>query len=137
MIYIHRLKKLEISGGMWAVIRRKRRELGWRPVGIPECRFGIDSKEKEAYLLPYAMEIKKHIKIPLILVGGLRSLSVIEQILCNGDADFIGLSRPLIREPNLPNKWLLGEKDTCDCISCNGCVATIISGKVICTQINR
>jgi len=45
------------------------------------------------------------------------------------------LSRPLIREPDLPNKWLKGiGENTCNCISCNCCVVTVISGKVHCTQ---
>ena len=80
-------------------------------------------------------EIKKVINTPLILVGGIRSLDIIENILNEGNADFIGLCRPLIREPDLPNKWLKGTGEiTCECISCNGCTGSLLSGSLRCTQ---
>jgi 2,4-dienoyl-CoA reductase-like NADH-dependent reductase (Old Yellow Enzyme family) len=59
-------------------------------------------KFKEAYLRPFATEIKKVIDIPLILPGGLRTVMVMEDVLEKGDADFIGLCRPLIRDPYFP-----------------------------------
>ncbi|MFX0004588.1 MAG: NADH:flavin oxidoreductase [Promethearchaeota archaeon] len=126
---------IETSGCMWEVILRTKKELGWHPAFNPEARTDINSKEKEAYHLPYAKEIKKVINVPLILVGGIRSLDVIEKILKEESADFIGLCRPLIREPDLPNKWLKGiGKTTCECISCNGCTASLLSGSIRCTQ---
>jgi len=126
---------IEVSGGMWEVLMRKKDELGWQPAMIPESRLNINSKEKEAYHKSYAEEIKSTIDKPLILVGGIRSLDVIEDILNRGIADFVSLSRPLIREPDLPNKWLKGTGDnTCKCISCNGCIGTAMRGAVHCTQ---
>ena len=126
---------IEISGGMWEVTLRSKEELGWMPAMLPESRVDILSKNEEAYHLPYAKEIKPVINKPLILVGGLRSLEVIEEILKEGNADFIALSRPLIREPDLPNKWFkgIGELKS-ECISCNGCVGSVLQGKVHCTQ---
>jgi len=109
---------IEVSGGMWEVLMRKKDELGWQPAMIPESRLNINSKEKEAYHKSYAKEIKSAIDKPLILVGGIRSLDVIDDILNKGIADFVSLSRPLIREPDLPNKWLNRTGDnTCKCIS--------------------
>ncbi len=126
---------IETSGCMWEVVLRNIEELGWQPAFNPEARININSKEKEAYHLPYAKEIKKVIDVPLILVGGMRSLDVIEKILMEGSADFIALSRPLIREPDLPNKWFKGTgKNTCECISCNGCSGSLVSGSLRCTQ---
>ena len=120
---------------MWEVTTRSRKELGWHPAFNPEARTNIDSKEKEAYHLPYAKVIKKFIDVPLILVGGLRSLDVIQDILEKGHADFIGLCRPLIREPDLPNKWLSGTGEiTCKCISCNGCTGSLLVGSLRCAQ---
>ena len=47
----------------------------------------------------------------------------IEEIIATGVADFVALSRPLIRQPELPNLWLTGAgKNTAECISCNGCL---------------
>ncbi len=129
---------IETSGGMWEVINRSEEELGWKPAFAPESRTKITSKEKEAYFLPYAREIKKVIDVPLILVGGIRSLDVIEKILAEGSADFISLSRPLIREPDLPNKWLKGVKELiAECKSCNNCFMSVISGGLRCIPEER
>lgn len=126
---------IETSGCMWEVSLRSKEELGWTPAFNPEARVDIDSKDKEAYFLPHAREIKKLIDVPLILVGGIRSLDVVEEILAEGSADFISLSRPLIRDPDLPNKWLngIGELKS-DCISCNGCSGSIMSGPLRCIR---
>jgi len=78
--------------------------------------------DEEAYFLPYAKKTKKVIgEIPLILVGGIRSFEVAEGIVKDGHADFISMSRPLIMEPNLPQKWLNGLSDKSTCTSCNRC----------------
>lgn len=129
---------IETSGGMWETIKRGEEELGWKPAFAPESRTKITSKDKEAYFLPYAREIKKVVDVPLILVGGIRSLDVIERILAEGSADFISLSRPLIREPDLPNKWLksIGEL-TAECKSCNNCFMSVISGGLRCIPEER
>lgn len=124
---------IEISGCMWEVTLRSKKELGWMPAILPESRVDITSKDQEAYNLPSAKEIKKLINIPLILVGGLKSLDVIEKILQEENADFIAMCRPLIREPDLPNRWLRGIGDlTCECISCNSCVGSVLQGKLKC-----
>jgi 2,4-dienoyl-CoA reductase-like NADH-dependent reductase (Old Yellow Enzyme family) len=126
---------IETSGCMWETALRSAEELGWEPAFNPEARINIDSKDKEAYHLPYAREIKKLIDVPLILVGGIRSLDVIEELLEQGSADFVSLCRPLIREPDLPNKWLKGSgENTCKCISCNSCTGSLLSGSVRCLQ---
>ncbi len=59
---------IEISGGM-----------AESKVGF--IRAGIDSREKEAYFLPYAKRLKEVVSIPLLLVGGIRSLETAEEIL--------------------------------------------------------
>lgn len=124
---------IETSGGMWDVIYRTKEELGWEPVVLIEARVGIKTQDKEAYNLPYAREIRKVIKVPLILVGGLRSLDVMEGILAAKNADFIAMCRPLIRQPSLPNRWLKGKAGaTAGCISCNGCVYSMMAGAVKC-----
>ncbi|MGO9138536.1 MAG: hypothetical protein ACLP9S_11985 [Syntrophales bacterium] len=38
-------------------------------------------------------------------------------------ADFVSISRPLIRQPDLPSLWRSGEgPDKAECISCNACL---------------
>jgi len=77
---------------------------------------------KEAYFLPFAQELKPTLKIPLILVGGIRTPETAEQILESGAADFVSMARPLVREPDLPNKWLSGRRTAAQCVSCNRCL---------------
>ncbi len=80
----------------------------------------VRNTDEEAYFAPNAAKIKQAVNVPVILVGGLLSVSVMEEVIQKGVADFVSLSRPLIREPDLPNKIKSGKKRA-DCISCNGC----------------
>ena len=114
---------IETSGGMWEACTRTKEELGWKPVLLPEARTGIATADQEAYFLPGARAIKDKTKATVILVGGLRSFSKIEEVLGAKAADFVALSRPLIRQPDLPNLWGTGEgPDKAECISCNACL---------------
>jgi 2,4-dienoyl-CoA reductase-like NADH-dependent reductase (Old Yellow Enzyme family) len=114
---------LETSGGMWESITKSEEELGWRPVLLPESRTNIVTREQEAYFLPAARAIKNRTDVPIILVGGIKSLSTIEEVLDSGAADFVSMCRPLIRQPGLPNLWLSGEgPDRAECVSCNACL---------------
>jgi len=114
---------IETSGGMWEALTRDQDDLGWPPVFLPESRTKINSIDREAYFLPAAMAFKKKLDIPVILVGGIKSFSKIEEILESGGSDYVSMSRPLIRQPDLPNLWFAGiGKDTAECVSCNGCI---------------
>ncbi|PWI47712.1 hypothetical protein CEE45_10040 [Candidatus Heimdallarchaeota archaeon B3_Heim] len=76
--------------------------------------------EDEAYFSKNARIIKKNIgDMPLSVVGGFRSLKVIQQ-LHQEFADFVSICRPFIREPDLVKKFREG-KEISDCISCNKC----------------
>ncbi|MDI1472386.1 MAG: NADH:flavin oxidoreductase [Thermodesulfovibrio sp.] len=116
---------IEVSGG---IVESKPEK---RPV-----RMKIDSPEKEAYFREFSREFKKNLKVPIMLVGGIRSRSVAEDILQKNDADLISLSRPLIIEPDLPKKWMKG-KELSDCISCNGCMRFMKLEYVKCTQLEK
>jgi len=85
------------------------------------ARTRIDSLEKEAYHRDLARAVKLGVRIPVGLVGGLRSPSLLEEIVRSGDADFVSMSRPFIREPGLVRRWILGDLARATCISCNGC----------------
>lgn len=113
---------IETSGGMWESVTRPKEELGWPPYLLPESRTGIQTQDQEAYFLPGAQAVKAQADLPVILVGGVRSRQKAAEILTSGAADFISLSRPLIRQPDLPNLWQRGESDKSTCISCNGCL---------------
>ena len=79
----------------------------------------------EAYFLPQAAAIKRAVTIPVTVVGGFRTLAVMEQALLDGGADLIGLSRPFVREPHLARALREGRATAAACVNCNRCtVAT-------------
>jgi 2,4-dienoyl-CoA reductase-like NADH-dependent reductase (Old Yellow Enzyme family) len=112
---------IEVSGGMWECLIRSENELGFRPVPAPESHTRIKLPEKQSYFLKFVDRLDLH--IPVILVGGNRNIESLEEIINQGRVDFFALSRPLIFEPDLPNRWLKGMGDpTTMCISCNSCI---------------
>jgi len=100
-------------------------------------RRNIDSMEREAYNAAAARRIKAEVKVPILVVGGFRSPEVAEAILEKGGADFIALSRPFIREPDLVRKWEADRTHRALCISCSGCFrAGMKDGGIRCVQIS-
>lgn len=86
------------------------------------ARRGIHTVEKEAYHGEQAARIAEEIEAPVILVGGLRSPEVIEGLLDKTGIELFSLSRPLLSEPQLPNRWQSGDRARSRCVSCNGCL---------------
>jgi len=99
---------IELSGGLAGSRYRKgRRDLAWM--------------RKEAYFRPYSKMVKKVTRCPVILVGGLRKPETMKRIIEEGAADLIGLARPLIREPDFPNRIRRGDVRKAECVSCSNC----------------
>jgi len=112
---------IELSGGMWECLFRSEAELGFRPVPAPESHTRIQKPEQQSYFLKFAERLD--LSTPIILVGGNRDIEKLEAILQGGKVEFIALCRPLIREPDLPNRWRAGiGKRTPECVSCNSCI---------------
>ncbi|MDP4156533.1 MAG: FAD-dependent oxidoreductase, partial [Bacillota bacterium] len=67
--------------------------------------------------------VKDKFNKPTITMGNIRNPQVAESILVHGEADFIGMGRGLIAEPNWAIKVEKGQEDMIrNCISCNiGC----------------
>ena len=98
-------------------------------------RADIDAAEKEAYNLQLAKAIKMAVRCPVMVVGGFRSFAVADKAVRESGMDYISMARPLIREPNLPNRWLAGDRRSATCISCNGCfLPGIKEGGIYCVQ---
>lgn len=76
----------------------------------------------EAYFLQYARAVKQKLQIPVILVGGLRRTMRMVRVLADGDADFVAMSRPFVREPDLVKLIEQGRKSITACTSCNLCL---------------
>jgi len=91
----------------------------------------VKDKEQEAYFKNEARLFRKELGISLILVGGIRSFETAEKLVADGTADFISMSRPLIREPDLVNRWKSGDRRKALCRSDNACYKAGAEGKGI------
>ena len=112
------LNAFEMSGG--SALSPKNRSFS-RP--------GIQPPEEEVYYLDAARMYKDAVSMPLVLVGGILTYAVAEKLVADGVADFISLSRPLIREPHLVKRWHEGDTSTATCIHCNQCFGPARAGE--------
>ena len=101
---------IELSGGTWISGKN-----------IPS-RTKILPEEKEAYFLEAAKVFNEKIDVPLILVGGIRSFHIADQLVEESVTDYVSMCRPLIREPGLIKRWKEGDLTKAACISCNQCL---------------
>lgn len=95
-------------------------------------RLAVGTKQPEAYFRSLARRAKAATHLPVILVGGLRSRAVMDNVLSAGDADFVALCRPLIREPDLPNRLQSGQATVAACISGGQCWARGLGQGISC-----
>lgn len=95
--------------------------LGVEAAELSGYDFLSQPKTASVYYLERIARLKKAVKLPLILVGGVRSLSDMDAVLTN-EIDMVSLGRPLIAEPDLLPK-LLGGQEKAKCLGCNRCFA--------------
>ena len=125
--------KISFSGGLSILSGGTGASGKLRPV-----RTGIKHEEQEAYFESAANAFRKRVRVPLLLVGGIRSYSVAERIVSQNIADCISMSRPFIREPDLINRWKSGDRSRATCLSDNRCFVPIRKGEgVYCVTAKR
>ena len=80
--------------------------------------------------------LKKQSKLPVIAFGRLKEPGLAVRIIERNEADFIGMARQLIADPNTPNKIRTGRSDEIrECIACNTCAHQVGRERAIrCTQ---
>ena len=67
-------------------------------------------------------KLAEKLKIPVMVIGGVRNIDEINDILNKSKIQFIGIVRPLICEYDLIKRWKNGETKKSKCISCNTCL---------------
>jgi 2,4-dienoyl-CoA reductase-like NADH-dependent reductase (Old Yellow Enzyme family) len=82
---------------------------------------------QEAYLLPLARQFREALTLPLILLGGISSLTAIQQAMAEG-FDFVAMGRALLREPDLVARLAAGQTTAGTCTHCNKCIPSIFTG---------
>ena len=103
------LDLLEISGGNYEQPALLGAE-GLEPVFVEGER--QSTREREAYFMQYAAEIKNVAKMPLMVTGGFRSRDAMNAALSGDDIAVIGIGRPLCVDPETPKKLISGELST-------------------------
>jgi 2,4-dienoyl-CoA reductase-like NADH-dependent reductase (Old Yellow Enzyme family) len=94
--------------------------------------------QDEVFYREAAKLYKTRVRIPLMLVGGIRSYETANDLVRRGVADYISLGRPLICEPGLVKRWLNGDRRGSECGSCNSCFTPARDGRgVYCVAMEK
>jgi len=121
-LYMMRSKKLPAEAVMEYSFKYKKLPGLAKKVAIPIARtFMIQPKPLLKYNLDAAIQIKKAVNIPVMVVGGIHRLDDIRNIIVNDKMDFVSMSRPFIIEPNIVAKFKNGTRTQSKCIMCNYC----------------
>lgn len=83
--------------------------------------------------LPECEYIKNFVNIPVICAGRMHDPISASEAVASGKIDAIGLARPLLADPQWPNKAQAGDLDNIrPCISCHvGCMGEVLGGAFI------
>ncbi len=96
---------IEISGGTY----EQPKLLGIEGLEAEEPQAVAETTlAREAYFVDFAKAMKHELSIPLMVTGGFRSRSAMEQAIKSGAADIIGLGRPLCTMTDGPKRLLGG-----------------------------
>jgi 2,4-dienoyl-CoA reductase-like NADH-dependent reductase (Old Yellow Enzyme family)/thioredoxin reductase len=102
----------------------------WSTLSVPSYPY------PEGPMVPMAEKIKEAVKVPVIVAGKVNA-ELADTVISEGKVDFIAMGRPLLADPELPNK--IGEgrlDDVRRCIYCNNCLKSATdtsAGPISCT----
>ncbi|MFZ5652055.1 MAG: FAD-dependent oxidoreductase [Bacillota bacterium] len=98
---------------------------GWHETRVPQIT-GDLPRGGYAYL---ARGVKEAVSVPVIASNRINDPWVAEEILRNGQADMVNIGRPLIADPEFPNKAMRGDTGSIrKCLACNqGCMDMVFT----------
>ena len=89
--------------------------------------------EPAGYMLPTSVPVTRSTELPTIVTGRITTLAEAERVLSDGQADFVGLTRAHIADPQIVTKTLSGRASQVrPCIACDACVASMYAGGIGC-----
>lgn len=88
---------------------------------------------QELFFLNEARLLRKRVKLPLVLIGGIKTRRNIDIALAEG-FELVAMARALIHDPGLVNKLAQRTLDGSGCVPCNECIGAMERGGVKCTQ---
>jgi len=122
MIVQKGIDSIEISAGVGALLKIA----------------GKVGQEEEAYFRERTAAVKRAVAVPVMAVGGIRSMELGNDLVDSGDADLLSMCRPFIREPGLIARWQRGESKPATCISCSKCHILVRKNKPLeCVEEQR
>jgi 2,4-dienoyl-CoA reductase-like NADH-dependent reductase (Old Yellow Enzyme family) len=86
---------------------------------------------EEMFFLPQAREVRRAVRMPLVLLGGIVSRENVDQAMSEG-FDFVAMGRALIANPDLVNRMQSNPSARSKCNHCNICVAEMDRSGVRC-----
>jgi 2,4-dienoyl-CoA reductase-like NADH-dependent reductase (Old Yellow Enzyme family) len=86
---------------------------------------------EEMFFLPQAREVRRAVRMPLVLLGGIVSRANVDAAMADG-FDFVAMGRALIADPDLVRRMANDASARSRCTHCNICVAEMDLGGVRC-----
>ncbi|MHA1278684.1 MAG: oxidoreductase [Candidatus Helarchaeota archaeon] len=95
---------------------------GFHESKVPQLTMGVP----HAFTAVLAGQIKKAVNIPVALSHRIHDAEIMEKILIAGLVDMVGVGRPLICDPEMPNKLREAKIDEIRwCVACNNCFDSV------------
>ena len=94
--------------------------------------------EPAGYELPYSEPVTRQIGLPTMVIGRFRTLEEADQVIRDGAADMVGMTRAHIADPQIVRKTMEGRAlEVRPCIGCNqGCIGQVMLGAPMGCAVN-
>jgi len=101
--------------------------IGWHEARIPT----IATSVPRAAFAGVTAKLRPHVALPLIATNRINMPEVAESVLASGGADLVSMARPLLADPEWPNKARAGRAHAINtCIACNqACLDHVFENK--------
>jgi 2,4-dienoyl-CoA reductase (NADPH2) len=108
--------------------------VGWHESRVPQMTMAVP-RGGFVYLV---QGIKETVNMPVIASHRINDPILADRIISEGKADMVAMARPLIADPELPNKAKEGRfEDIRPCIACNqGCFDSLFKGRAVTCFMN-
>ncbi len=88
---------------------------------------------EEMFFLEDARALRKAVKLPIVLLGGIKTRAAIDRALDEG-FELVGMARALLHDAELPKKFQSGALAGSGCVPCNQCICEMDKGGVRCVR---
>ena len=108
--------------------------IGWHEARVPT----IATSVPRAAFTGVTAKLKPHVALPLVTTNRINMPDVADAVLAAGHADMVSMARPLLADPQWPNKARAGRSDAINtCIACNqACLDHVFENKKASCLVN-